>query len=175
MSLPSKAGNDDEARRLYAPTRMYWESIEPVAESFGDLDPRLDLREADMEEGQEWTGWHQIEKQLWPPADLTELDSPEQRAEMADQLVADTEEPASRVANLGSSRRRPSRPHSTSSSHSSPERRLHPSLELGENRYRFGRLPRPVRVEGEGFVGWGLGVVGLGGGGWTVTVLSGGG
>lgn len=95
-----KAGNDDEARRLYAPTRMYWESIEPVAESFGDLDPRLDLREADLEEGQEWTGWHQIEKQLWPPAGFTALDTPEQRAAMADRLVADTEELASRTDGL---------------------------------------------------------------------------
>ena len=91
------AGNDDEARAMYAPTRAYWESVEPVAESFGDLDPRLDLREADLEEGQEWTGWHQIEKQLWPPAGFTELDTPEQRAAMADQLVADTQELAERV------------------------------------------------------------------------------
>ncbi|MCZ7629171.1 MAG: EfeM/EfeO family lipoprotein [Microthrixaceae bacterium] len=94
------AGDDDKARALYAPARTYWESIEPVAESFGDLDPRLDLREADLEEGQEWTGWHQIEKQLWPPADFTDLDTPEERAEMADQLVADTEELASRVEDL---------------------------------------------------------------------------
>ena len=95
-----KAGNDDVARSLYAPTRAYWESIEPVAESFGDLDPRLDLREADLEEDQEWTGWHQIEKQLWPPADFTELDTPEQRAAMADQLVADTNELAERVKDV---------------------------------------------------------------------------
>ena len=95
-----KAGNDDVARSLYAPTRAYWETIEPVAESFGDLDPRLDLREADLEEDQEWTGWHQIEKQLWPPADFTELDTPEQRAAMADQLVADTNELAERVKDV---------------------------------------------------------------------------
>ncbi len=95
-----KAGNDDQARAMYAPTRAYWESIEPVAESFGDLDPRLDLREADLEEDQEWTGWHQIEKQLWPPADFTEIDTPEQRAAMADQLVADTQELATRVKDV---------------------------------------------------------------------------
>ena len=95
-----KAGNDDEARALYAPTRAYWETIEPVAESFGDLDPRLDLREADLEEDQEWTGWHQIEKQLWPPAGFAELDTPEQRAKMADQLVADTNELAERVKSV---------------------------------------------------------------------------
>jgi len=63
------AGDDDDARDAYAPTRVHWERIEPVAESFGDLDPRLDLREADLEDGQTWTGWHRIEKDLWPPAD----------------------------------------------------------------------------------------------------------
>ncbi|HNB96279.1 MAG TPA: EfeM/EfeO family lipoprotein, partial [Microthrixaceae bacterium] len=70
------------------------------AESFGDLDPRLDLREADLEAGQEWTGWHQIEKQLWPPADFTEIDTPEERAKMADQLVADTQDLATRVESV---------------------------------------------------------------------------
>ncbi|MBS1838305.1 MAG: PbrT family lead (Pb2+) uptake porter [Actinobacteria bacterium] len=95
-----KSGNDDEARRLYAPTRAYWESIEPIAESFGDLDPRLDLREADLEQGQTWTGWHQIEKQLWPPAGATSVDTPEQRAKVADQLVADTQELHQRVAKI---------------------------------------------------------------------------
>lgn len=94
-----KSGNDDQARALYAPTRVYWESIEPVAESFGDLDPLLDLREADLEEGQAWTGWHQIEKQLWPPAGTT-ADTPEQRATMADQLVADTQDLVTRIKDL---------------------------------------------------------------------------
>lgn len=61
------AGDDDRARELYAPTRVHWERIEPVAESFGDLDPLLDLREADLEDGQEWTGWHLVEKDLWQP------------------------------------------------------------------------------------------------------------
>ena len=49
--------------------RIHWERIEPVAESFGDLDPRLDLREADLADGEAWTGWHRIEKDLWPPAE----------------------------------------------------------------------------------------------------------
>jgi len=60
------AGDLDTARALYPSTRMHWERVETVAESFGDLDPKLDLREADLEEGQEWTGWHAIEKDLWP-------------------------------------------------------------------------------------------------------------
>jgi len=63
-----RAGDDATARSLYAPTRAAYERIEPVAESFGDLDPKIDFREADVEEGTEWTGWHRIEKDLWPPA-----------------------------------------------------------------------------------------------------------
>ncbi|NLA37563.1 MAG: EfeM/EfeO family lipoprotein, partial [Actinobacteria bacterium] len=95
------AGDDDAARALYPNARMHWERIEPVAESFGDLDPRLDLREADLEEGQEWTGWHAIEKDLWPPADGSAVAlSAERRVELADLLVADTEELVSRVRDL---------------------------------------------------------------------------
>ncbi|MBX3117119.1 MAG: EfeM/EfeO family lipoprotein [Cryobacterium sp.] len=86
------AGDDDAARALYAPARMHWERIETVAESFGDLDPRMDLREADLEEGQEWTGWHAIEKDLWPAEAEAgfEAYSSEKRNALADQLVADT-------------------------------------------------------------------------------------
>jgi iron uptake system component EfeO len=91
------AGDDDRARALYAPTRMHWERIEPVAESFGDLDPKLDLREADLEEGQDWTGWHRIEKDLWPPVDYRPM-SPAQRQKISKLLVADTATLLSRVA-----------------------------------------------------------------------------
>jgi len=86
-----KSGNDRLARSLYAPTRMHWEAIEPVAESFGDLDPRTDAREADLEEGQEWTGWHLIEKDLWPEdarADYVPLSQAE-RTTYADRLLSD--------------------------------------------------------------------------------------
>ena len=61
------SGDDEKARDLYADTRVHWERVEPVAESFGDLDPLLDLREADVEEGATWSGWHLIEKDLWQP------------------------------------------------------------------------------------------------------------
>jgi iron uptake system component EfeO len=93
------AGDDDLARSLYASTRMHWERIEPVAESFGDLDPKLDLREADLEEGQEWTGWHRIEKDLWPPAEYAAM-TPVERTEIAGLLVADTAELNSRVHDM---------------------------------------------------------------------------
>jgi len=94
-----KDGDDDAARADYATTRMYWEAIEPVAESFGDLDPKLDLREADLEPGQRWTGWHRIEKDLWPPKRYDAL-TPSQRAKLADQLVKDTETLERRVVKL---------------------------------------------------------------------------
>lgn len=84
------AGDDDKARSLYASTRMHWERIEPVAESFGDLDPILDAREADLAEGDTWSGWHYIEKDLWPPADGYTALTPEQRTAAADDLVANT-------------------------------------------------------------------------------------
>lgn len=85
-----KAGDFDKARALYAPTRIYWERIETVAESFGDLDPSMDAREADLEPGQKWTGWHKIEKDLWPPkTGYTALTAAE-RNSVADQLLKDT-------------------------------------------------------------------------------------
>jgi len=86
------AGDDDLARALYAPTRVHWERIETVAESFGDLDPKMDLREADLEEGEEWTGWHLLEKDLWPARarDYTPLTKTE-RATYAKDLLDNTQ------------------------------------------------------------------------------------
>jgi len=95
-----KSGDDDKARALYATTRMHWEGIEPVAESFGDLDPRTDAREADLEPGQVWTGWHRIEKDLWPPATGYTPMTPAERTKMADLLVADTQELLDRSRDL---------------------------------------------------------------------------
>ena len=94
------AGDDDAARALYPAARVHWERIEPVAESFGDLDPRLDLREADLEPGQAWTGWHALEKELWPPAQGYTALTPSERQTLADQLVADTDDLVARVADL---------------------------------------------------------------------------
>ena len=95
-----KAGDDHKARTLYPQARMHFERIEPVAESFGDLDPKLDLREADLEEDQEWTGWHALEKDLWPPASGYTALTKAERAALADQLVADTDELNAKVRTL---------------------------------------------------------------------------
>ena len=96
-----QAGQDARARALYPEARTHWERIETVAESFGDLDPKMDAREADLEPGQRWTGWHRIEKDLWPQdapyyAPLTA----KQRAFYADDLMANTKTLDSRVQEL---------------------------------------------------------------------------
>ncbi|WP_347108161.1 iron uptake system protein EfeO [Paenarthrobacter sp. S56] len=93
------AGDAAKARELYAATRMHWERIEPVAESFGDLDPKLDAREADLEPGQAWTGWHRAEKDLFPPAGYTAMTDAE-RSAIAKQLVADTEDLSQRTRSV---------------------------------------------------------------------------
>jgi iron uptake system component EfeO len=82
-----KKGDVPAAKAQFPIARNYYERIEPVAESFpNDLDPRIDLREADLEPGQKWTGFHRLEKDLW----VTGL-QPDSNA-MADQLVADVKE-----------------------------------------------------------------------------------
>ncbi|KOV71053.1 iron uptake system protein EfeO [Streptomyces sp. MMG1121] len=60
-----KAGDVDAAKKAYAPSRLGWERTEPVAESFGDIDPKVDIRKPDLEPGQKWTGWHRLEQALW--------------------------------------------------------------------------------------------------------------
>lgn len=94
------AGDTAKARELYPQVRMHWERIEPVAESFGDLDPILDAREADLEKGQQWTGWHRAEKDLWPPATGYTVMTPAERQVLAEKLVADTEELQRRTLEL---------------------------------------------------------------------------
>ncbi|CAN5259801.1 imelysin family protein [soil metagenome] len=64
-----ESGDDAKAKSLFASTRVFYERIEPTAEAFGDLDPKIDYREVDaVAEGLDWTGFHRIEKDLWPPA-----------------------------------------------------------------------------------------------------------
>jgi iron uptake system component EfeO len=76
----------DKAKALFPTTRTYWERIEPVAEIFGDLDPKIDGREEVVEEGMEFTGFHRIEKDLWVSGDVSEA------GPIADRLLADVKE-----------------------------------------------------------------------------------
>jgi iron uptake system component EfeO len=79
-----KAGDIEAAKKAYADSRIGWERTEPVAESFGDIDPKVDLREDGLEKGQKWTGWHTLEKALWQ----TKKIGPADKA-LADTLIKD--------------------------------------------------------------------------------------
>ncbi|MET8230195.1 iron uptake system protein EfeO [Micromonospora sp. NPDC005298] len=81
-----KAGDVAKSKALYPVARTYWERIEPVAEIFGDLDPKIDGREEVLEEGMEFTGFHRIEKDLWQSGDISK-DGP-----IADRLLVDVKE-----------------------------------------------------------------------------------
>jgi iron uptake system component EfeO len=59
------AGDLARAKQLFGPVRARYERIEPVAESFGDLDPAIDARIDDVASPSEWTGFHAIERILW--------------------------------------------------------------------------------------------------------------
>jgi iron uptake system component EfeO len=86
-----RSGDDAKAKALYPVARQHWERIETVAESFGDLDPKMDAREADLEPGQKWTGWHRMEKDLWPArAGKYAALSPRERRTYAQDLLANT-------------------------------------------------------------------------------------
>lgn len=58
------AGDLSQAQALYGPARVFYERIEPVAESFGDLDPDIDARAGDVPAAQ-WGGFHKIEQILY--------------------------------------------------------------------------------------------------------------
>jgi iron uptake system component EfeO len=97
------AGDDDAAKKQFPQVRAFYERIEPIADSLGDLDPKIDYREVDaVAEGMDWTGFHRIEKDLWQPAkDALNADgatpawkdwqpsTATERRHFADQLVAD--------------------------------------------------------------------------------------
>jgi iron uptake system component EfeO len=84
-----RAGDIEGAKALFPVARTYWERIEPVAEIFGDLDPRIDAREDDYPGGPTdpaFTGFHKLEYDLWITGDIS------QSGPVADQLVADVNE-----------------------------------------------------------------------------------
>ncbi|MER6630636.1 iron uptake system protein EfeO [Streptomyces sp. NPDC000987] len=87
-----KDGDLAAAKKAYAPSRIGWERTEPVAESFGDIDPKVDVRADGLEDGQKWTGWHRLEKALWQDKKI----GAEEKT-LADQLVTDLKDWQERV------------------------------------------------------------------------------
>ncbi len=62
------AGDLAAAKAAYGPSRVPWERVEPIAELFADLDPKIDAREDDFQAGvddPEFTGYHKIEQLLF--------------------------------------------------------------------------------------------------------------
>lgn len=90
-----KNGELEETKTIYPLARMYFERSEPIAESFGDLDPRIDARLADIQDeglGEEnWSGYHKIEYGLWVE------NTTEGYEDIADQLLKDAKELRARV------------------------------------------------------------------------------
>jgi len=84
------AGEVEKAKGLYPAARIPYERIEPVAESFGSLDPRIDARENDVP-ASEFEGFHRIEKALWEEGTAKGM------APVAERLQADVEELAAKV------------------------------------------------------------------------------
>lgn len=90
-----KNGEVEKAKSIYPLARMYFERSEPIAESFGDLDPRIDARLADLQDegkGEEdWSGYHKIEYGLWVENTTAGYEA------VADQLLKDAKELRARV------------------------------------------------------------------------------
>jgi iron uptake system component EfeO len=62
-----RAGDVAGARRRYAPSRVSWERIEPIAGLVKDIDGAVDARVDDFAsvDDPKWTGWHKLEYLLW--------------------------------------------------------------------------------------------------------------
>ena len=92
-----KAGDLAAAQALYAPTRVHYERVEPIAELFSDLDGSLDSRADDHEKKEldpGFTGFHRIEYGLFDQKSTDGLQP------FADKLVADVAELKRRIAGL---------------------------------------------------------------------------
>jgi iron uptake system component EfeO len=81
-----QAGDVLKAMALYPGARAPYDAMAPVAASFGDLDARIDARIDDVEVGQQWTGFHRLEHDLWSTADVVDISKD---GTVAQQLQAD--------------------------------------------------------------------------------------
>ena len=80
-----RAGDLEAARSAYAPARVEWERIEPIAGLIEEIDGAVDSRVDDFAgpDDPEFTGWHRLEYILF------ELETTEGGAPFADRLDAD--------------------------------------------------------------------------------------
>ncbi|MGE2833853.1 EfeM/EfeO family lipoprotein [Mycobacterium sp. SMC-4] len=83
-----RAGDLQAAQQAYAPSRMPWERIEPIAGLVEEIDGRIDARVDDFAgvDDPEFTGWHRLEFLLF------DQNTTDGGAPFADQLDADVAE-----------------------------------------------------------------------------------
>ena len=95
-----KSGNLEEAKKQYPLIRMAYERSEPIAESFGESDVKIDYRLVDyMDENKSedgWLGFHRIERIMWQD-NTTEGTT---AYAYADQLVNDIKELKAKIATV---------------------------------------------------------------------------
>jgi iron uptake system component EfeO len=92
-----EAGNLAEAMALYAPARVYFVSVEPIAELFSDLDSSIDSRADDHQKKEAdpgFVGFHRIEYGLFAK------NSTEGLGPIADKLMADVLDLQKRIRTL---------------------------------------------------------------------------
>lgn len=92
-----KAGDVEKAKSLFAPSRMSYERIEPIAELFSDLDGAIDARADDYEKAEAdeaFTGFHRIEYALWVESSTDPVQG------YADQLLTDVQALDARINEL---------------------------------------------------------------------------
>jgi iron uptake system component EfeO len=80
-----RAGDVAAAKAAYGPSRVGWESIEPIAALVEKIDGKVDARVDDFESETDptWTGWHRLEYLVF------EKGATDGAAKFADQLDAD--------------------------------------------------------------------------------------
>jgi iron uptake system component EfeO len=92
-----KANDLAKAQALYAPTRIHYERIEPVAELFDDLDKAIDSRADDYEKKEAdpgFIGFHKIEKLLFVDKSTAAAQ------DLADKLLGNVHELHDRIEKL---------------------------------------------------------------------------
>ena len=93
-----KNGKLEEAKKVYPLIRMAYERSEPIAESFGESDIKIDYRLVDFKEEfnteEGWKGFHRIEKILW------EENTTKGTEKYADELVNDIKELKAKIATI---------------------------------------------------------------------------
>ena len=93
-----KNGKLEEAKKVYPLIRMAYERSEPIAESFGESDIKIDYRLVDFKEEfnteEGWKGFHRIEKILW------EENTTKGTEKYADELVNDIKELKAKITTI---------------------------------------------------------------------------